>query len=135
MIATYLRWQNKEEEGRGEDIRREVDAGSIGGWGGLLDRGRKRRAVIFKPPLPSLNASFLPSSPLLLGSAGRGEGRTNLVLMLALSGEEGWRRWLGGGVGFGRGGAAREDSKHCLCRTFKINPLATGLVSLPSTLP
>lgn len=24
-------------------------------------------------------------------------------------------------------GLAREDSKHCLCRTFKINPSATGL--------
>lgn len=35
-------------------------------------------------------------------------------------------------------GLAREDSKHCLCRTFKINPSATGLttplVSLPLSL-
>lgn len=28
-------------------------------------------------------------------------------------------------------GLAREDSKHCLCRTFKINPSATGLVPPP----
>lgn len=47
---------------------------------------------------------------------------------------------LGGGRGdkscFDAGavrGLAREDSKHCLCRTFKINPSATGLET-PSLL-
>lgn len=95
-------------EERGEvDIRREADASRTGGRRGnnawrLFDRGRKDEpSFLSRRCRRSTLPSFLP--PFFLALPGRGEGRTNLVLMPALSGEGGGGGCGGGGVVGGGG--------------------------------